>query len=50
MDPTKRSTSVPKTQTVLQSVNVLPNSTYYYRMEANHYVYRPYIRLVLVIA
>jgi hypothetical protein len=49
MDPTKRSITQPKNQTMLQSVHVLPN-TYYYRMGANHYVYRHYIRLVLVIA
>jgi hypothetical protein len=37
-----------KTHTILQSLHVLPN-TYHYRMEPKNYVYRPNIRLVLVI-
>jgi hypothetical protein len=50
MDTTNRSiTQMTKTHTVLQTLHVLPN-IHYYRMEPNHYVYWPYIRLVLVIA
>jgi hypothetical protein len=49
MDPANRSiTQMTKTHTVMQSLLVPPN-TYYYRMEPNHYLYWPYIRLVLVI-
>jgi hypothetical protein len=33
----------------MQSLLVPPNK-YYYRMESNHYLYWPYIRLALVIA
>jgi hypothetical protein len=40
MDPTNRSITQTKTQTLLQSLHVLPN-TYYCGMEPNHYVYQP---------
>jgi hypothetical protein len=48
MDTANRSITQTKIHTVLQSVHVLPH-TYYYRMESNHYVCQPNIRLVLVI-
>jgi hypothetical protein len=38
MDTTNRSITPTKTLTVLQSLQLLPN-TYYYRMESNQYVY-----------
>ena len=47
-DPTNGSSTPTKANTMLQSVHVLPN-TYFYRMEPKNYVYRPNIRLVLVI-
>jgi hypothetical protein len=41
MDPANRSITQTKTPTMVQGLHVLPNTYYYYRMEQNHYFYRP---------
>ena len=47
-DPTKTSSTPMKTQTMLQSLYVLPN-TYFQRMDSSPYLYQPNISLVLAI-